>query len=152
MASYTPAKCSHVDRSCNRTYYFNFPSMPCPFSLGKVIQYGTNTFIQPTLWSTFNLRTKICILICFSLAFKILKVSFPVLFLTTLPHPLSIQLSLLFLWPLTYKPISIFRPFLILCPMISFLNGCLLLSASLNFAHHSKPSSGSFLSEAFTDC
>lgn len=50
MTSYTQAKCFHLGLSCYKADHFNFPSTLCPIFPGKVIQYATTPFLQPTPW------------------------------------------------------------------------------------------------------
>ena len=77
-----------------------FPPAPCPSSLGKVIQYGANTFTQSTLWYTSHLTMNVHISKCFSLAFSILEIASSALFLMRPSHSFTLQLSLLLHWPL----------------------------------------------------
>lgn len=111
-----------------------FPPAPCPSSLGKVIQYGANTFTQSTLWYTSHLTMNVQISKCFSLAFSILEIASPTLFLMKPSHSFTIQLSLLLHWPL--PPQAHFLLQAISCCAHHSNSECLpLSSAPLNPAH-----------------
>lgn len=94
-----------------------FSPAPCPSSIGKVIQYGANTSTQSTLWYTSHLTMKVHISKCFSLAFSILEIVSPTLFLMTPSHSFTIQSSLLLqLAPPTPGPFSPSGHFMLCSP------------------------------------